>query len=761
MTISKIAHIQSVGRFKDCTATGDVTFKKFNLLFGENGRGKTTLCAILRSFLLQSPDIVVGRRTLGSNTDSRVVLQLGGGRAMLSDGAWSGVTIPMRIFDSQYVAENVYSGDAVSMDQRRNLCRIILGRDGVLLAQRYDEIDGRIEALNREIREVRNQIQVHAGRMSVDDFLALGADPDIDAKVAEKEREVEGLRELGRLRTKSGLSKLDLPPIPRLFAGHLATTLDDVSRDAEQIMREHLSVHGMTEGGEEWLSRGHSYGDADSCPYCGQGTQDLPLIHAYQATFSAAYQTLRRNLTAYRAQTEKVYGDERIQILQTALQANNSNLEVWSRYVRFAAPTLSFDSVPESIRALRHAILNLLERKLVALLDVIPLSDDYSSALLAVSAFVSAGEAYNSAVEVANAAIDAFKASANSGRLQAAENELARLRLVKKRHEAAVVELCDRYAQRLVTKAGLDTEKQETRRMLDQHGATVMSRYQRAINTYLRRFGAGFAIDRSRIDYRGRTPNSTYCLVINETVVELGAEDTPVDQPSFKNTLSAGDRSTLALAFFLAEIDEDPEKATCTVVFDDPFNSQDHFRRTCTISEIKRCGEAVAQVVVMSHDRRFLHDIWGFPLPTDQRKALQLTRYGQRHSVITEWDIDSDSESEDATNRRSLIAFYSRNQGQPRDVIQKIRPVVETHMRRLGGPQLDGVQGLGNMIQRIRDSGTPQPLVDVLPDCEGLNTYTRRYMHGENPNAASERVSDEELHNFVRQTLELVGANIA
>jgi len=760
MTIAKIAHIQSVGRFKDCVATGDVTFKKYNLLFGENGRGKTTLCAILRSFLLQSPDIIVGRRTLGSNSESKIVLQLSIGRALLSDGAWSGNTIPIRIFDAQYVAENVYSGDAVSLDQRRNLCRIILGHDGVLLARRYDEIDEQIEALNKSIREVRTAIQTHAGRMSVEDFLALEPDTEIDTKIGEKEREVEGLRDVGRLRTRPGLAKLELPPIPRRLPAHLATTLEDVSRNAERAMREHLAAHRIGDGGEEWLARGHSYGDTETCPYCGQGTQDLPLVHAYQAMFSDAYQALRRNLTAYRSQTEKVYGDERIQVLQTTLLANESNLEVWSRYVAFPRPVLSFDGAADAIRALRTAILALLERKLAALLDVIEVSDDYTAAVSAVTDFVTVAEAYNSAVDAANVAIDAFKASANISRLQAAENELARLRLIKKRHEAAVVELCNRFTQQLASKATLENNKQETRRLLDQHGTAVMARYQQAINNYLRRFGAGFSIDRSRIDYRGRTPNSSYCLVINETIVELGAEDTPVDQPSFKNTLSAGDRSTLALAFFLAEVDEDPEKAACTVVFDDPFNSQDHFRRTCTISEIKRCGEAVAQVIVMSHDRRFLHDIWGFPLPTEHRKALQLTRVGQRHSVITEWDIESDSESEDAANRRALVDFYNRNRGQPRDVIQKIRPVIETHMRRLAGPELEGVQGLGNMIERVRHSGAPLPLIEALNDFEGLNMYTRRYMHGENPNAASERVSDEELHNFVRQTLELVGGSI-
>src|SRR5580704_5782827 len=57
MTITQIRYIKSVGRYRNVFAQGDVTFKKFTLLFGENGRGKTTLCAILRSWQSNYPEI--------------------------------------------------------------------------------------------------------------------------------------------------------------------------------------------------------------------------------------------------------------------------------------------------------------------------------------------------------------------------------------------------------------------------------------------------------------------------------------------------------------------------------------------------------------------------------------------------------------------------------------------------------------------------------------------------------------------------------
>ena len=44
-----------------------------------------------------------------------------------------------------------------------------------------------------------------------------------------------------------------------------------------------------------------------------------------------------------------------------------------------------------------------------------------------------------------------------------------------------------------------------------------------------------------------------------------------------------------------------------------------------------------------------------------------------------------------------------------------------------------------------------------LVGLDNMNVYTRRYHHGENPNAATELMTDGELHGYVRRTLEITG----
>jgi wobble nucleotide-excising tRNase len=754
MSLRQFKHIGSVGRFRACAAEGDVTFKKLTLIFGENGRGKTTLCSILRSLQTNNPDIVIGRKTLGSNKDPNIVINFEDGAALFKGGAWSKQNDRLRIFDAQYIAENVYFGDEVGTDQRRNLCRVIIGKPGVDLASAYHDVDGEITAKNTEIRDVRQSLTTHLAASQIDQFIALEKDINVDAAIDAKSREVEGLKEIDTLRTRATFQMLDAIPIPTRLEEILGKTLEDVSRDAEAKIKKHLAAHGMTEQ-ENWLSTGLKYAK-DDCPFCGQSLKGLDLIAAYRSFFNAAYEKFRTEQEQYHQLPAKHYSDDKIAVITSRLDTNVSSTDVWTRYVMFTTPTLTSD-IAEIISTFREELIALLDRKGTNLLAVVRLSPAYREAYQNLTALKAEVDAYNATIEEANKQIEAFKRTASPARLVSAQNELKWLQLTKKRHEPAVAKSCDAYTALKSEKDQLDAKKVDARKKLDQYSSTVVDTYLKTINGFLKKFTAGFRLAKMKVEYSGRVPNSTFCVVINETEVETGTIDTPLDEPSFRNTLSSGDRSTLALAFFLAQIKADAEKVDSIIVFDDPFNSQDQFRRTCTMGEIRRCGREVAQVIVMSHDSRFLRDLWEQELETDSRKALWLLPFGHRDTVIAEWSIETDTESEDAGNRRVLLSYYHEGKGNPRDVIKKLRPIIETHLKRMA-PALGKIKGLGAMLGKVREDGGPPILFDAYDDLDDVNNYTRKYMHGEGQNPDTEPVHATELLGFVGKVLEIAGA---
>jgi len=157
--LRKFVSIKNVGRFLRYSATGDVELKRYSLIFAENGRGKTTLCAILRS--LQSGDAahILGRTTLGSAGAPEILILLDTGAATFSTGAWSKTVPSLTVFDSTFVSEHVYSGDAVDLGHKRNLYRVIVGNQGVELSREIESLDAASRAKATEIREKRQLVQ--------------------------------------------------------------------------------------------------------------------------------------------------------------------------------------------------------------------------------------------------------------------------------------------------------------------------------------------------------------------------------------------------------------------------------------------------------------------------------------------------------------------------------------------------------------------------------------------------------------------------
>jgi wobble nucleotide-excising tRNase len=97
--------------------------------------------------------------------------------------------------------------------------------------------------------------------------------------------------------------------------------------------------------------------------------------------------------------------------------------------------------------------------------------------------------------------------------------------------------------------------------------------------------------------------------VINSINVPVTADSGP-GRHAFGNTLSSGDRNTLALAFFFACLDQDPSLAGRVVVIDDPVSSLDDNRSLTTVQEIRRLLPRVAQVIILSHSKSFLCQTW-------------------------------------------------------------------------------------------------------------------------------------------------------
>lgn len=757
--LEKVVSIKNVGRFKNCAANGDVTFRRYTLIFAENARGKSTLCDILRSLAKNAPDIVIGRKTLGSAQPPEVqLLTAGGNNIRFRNTAWSAAYPNIFVFDSTYVRENIFAGDTVETAHRRNLYRVIIGAQGVTLAATLDALTNQIRDKQTEIRNNQAQIQRHVAQgMTVEAFIALAEDPNIDAKIAAKEQDLQAARQAVRLQEKDGLSPLAIPVFPAAFAALLAKTFRDVAADAERRVGEHIAKHHMQTRGETWLAEGLRYITDGTCPFCEQPLEGVQLIRDYNSFFSAEYHALRDEVTGLKRQVDQTLGDRIATGLEQAATQNVATAESWQQFCEVEAPALpDAEGIGQTISTLREQAQALLDRKAGTPLEAVPPGDEFTGALEAFETARTTLGTYNAAVATANATIDARKRQAHAANVHDVENELARLKSQKARHTTEVKALCDADGRLQGEKTTLENQKTTARQQLDAHTQQVITQYGQRINFYLERINASFRITTPTHTYQGGTPSTSYQIVINNNAVDLGDSQTPLNRPSFKNTLSSGDRTTLALAFFFAQLEQDPNKANMTVVFDDPFGSMDGFRRNHTVNQIYRCGQNCAQVVVLSHDPGFLHLLWERVATTD-RKTLSLTRIGEDNTTIAAWDIERAVQARYLADINVLQRYFADAEGNPRDVVQKIRPVLEAYCRNLYPTQFGDQMMMGGIITAIRAAGATHALATIVDDFDELNVYCRRYHHGDNPNAATEPLDDAELQGYVGKTLRLVG----
>ncbi len=535
----------------------------------------------------------------------------------------------------------------------------------------------------------------------------------------------------------------------------LGRTVAGIAAEAQELINRQIVEHAMFGRGYEWLLEGLGYiHDTTVCPFCGQTLSGAaPLIETYKNYFSAAYDRLRNDISNTRQQVETNLSDRAIAAFERTADQNAAAAEFWSRFCDITSPSLPVGA-GEVLRTLREAVTSLIDIKMAGPLEPVQPDEPFNAAFTALSALAAGVTAYNEAVRILNVTVTAKKAATGAANTNAVEMQLAHLRSTKKRHEPAPDQACLAYATAVAAKEAIDQEKDQVRHQLDEYTRTVIGPYQNSINELLADFNAGFRITNTAHGYAGGVASSTYQISINNTPVELGDGATPLDRPSFRNTLSSGDKSTLALAFFLAQLIRDPNKARKIVIFEDPFNSQDSFRRECTVARIKRCGVMTAQVLVLSHDGAFLKRVWD-RIDAAERKALTIARIDQTNSTIRPWDIETELQAAYQADRQVLTDFYLRNEGSPRDVVQKIRPVLETHYRRLGSGLLEDADNLGTIVDKIRSAGASHHLFPVCDKLEDLNVYTCRYHHGENPNHATEPIDNAELQGYVGKTLSM------
>ncbi|MCB5259460.1 MAG: AAA family ATPase [Candidatus Cloacimonetes bacterium] len=757
--IEKINYIDNTGLFVRMSGAANVDLKRLNLIYAENGRGKTTLSAILRSLMTGEPIHINERSSIGSQSNPHVVLTCEGNQTVqFQNGTWTRTIPEIVIYDDVFVANNVCSGLMVDPSHRQNLHELIIGEQGVSLNRQLNDYIQQIEDHNRELQRLSGLIPTESRHgYSVDDFCSLPNEDDIDAKITGAERNLLAAQNAAEISSAALFTLIQLPEFNlSAYTDLLASSLDTLDSTALQLVKDHFGKYSISP--EHWISQGMSFlqsvpveSDDEFCPFCSQPLERSSILMHYRAYFSAEYKQLIKGISETCTKLDTQCGEERLIAFERAIRSYNEKRLYWSKFTSVPEIIFDSDSVVRSWKTLRDMINSKLMIKQASPLDIVTCTDDELALFSDYEANRHRIDDHNRHVAQINEEINAIKQRTESANVSPLNRDLSRLKAIKSRYSHDLSQTCESYLQEKTNKLTTESLRVRARTNLQNYRDSVFPRFETAVNDYLQIFHAGFRLcNVTPANIRaGSTCN--YGVSISNTPVSITSE--PGAQ-AFHNTLSSGDRNSLALAFFFATLRDDPNLGNKIIIIDDPVSTLDEHRTLQTAQEIRRFANQANQVIVSSHSKSFLCNIWA-RADRDNRASLQIIRDG-RNSTIIDWNVDDDSYTEHDRLFGLLDAYVNGERVNIREVAIAIRPYLEGYLRVRCPKYFVPGTHLGPFIHVCRDRiGSPEQILNELQinELDDIKEFANRFHHDTNPNWQTADINDGALNGFIRRTL--------
>ena len=754
-TINKILSIKNVGKFKRYNAIGDVAFKKLNLIYGENGKGKTTLAEIFRSLKENSPNLINIKKSLTSSENPSVLLLTSTGRTTFN-GQWTPHIPNIEIFDSLFVERNVHSGFSISSSQKQNLPRIVFGEKGGELLKEIKSLEEEEDSLKKEFsRKVDSLITKHQELFKITDvsqweeYIKTGTIDETRTQILEKQKIQEALKSWKILNETKALDNLpscnfDLSS----FQEFMNKTIEGFSLEAERKVKEHIERHCALNS--QWIETGLASIDNNICPFCGKSLEGNDLIELYKQYFNDTYKAFRQEVSDYEPQ--KAVNNNYQNSIKMIINKNIEIRNIWKEYIPFSEAELALKSEELNLplNEIFNAINNLLNEKKANLFEQMSkkqgeLLTHITEKLFYISEII---ENYNIQIKHLNDKILKYKETLKISSAEDIETEIRKLR---------IKEICFQEKESIGLLRQMQNDKEmktkkikEKREELKIFSESIASLYAEDMNRFLSKCGTNFSIELGSPSFRGNNPSLNYGIKIDDVQIPLKADDIEVT-PCLGNTLSEGDKTTLAFAFFLAKLNTDKQLSSKVIVIDDPISSLDNFRKEQTVAAIKKVSEVAEQTIIISHDFYFLNC---FSSETD-RKELEIACLGES-SIIREFSLDEKTQSDQIKRLKKMQSYYDGTSSfDPADIARQIRPYLEGFLRRLFPDNFKKNQWLGDFINIIR-MNTSHPLnkTFILEELSELNDFSKKFHHDSCEGCVTESVEDNTLKPFIKRTLD-------
>jgi wobble nucleotide-excising tRNase len=611
--IAQIRTLQRFGIFTDYHHTAEVPgCKRYNLIYGFNGAGKTTLSRLFRSLDLGDPAAAVP-------VGGRFEFELTDGRAIRVDEQQDALAGRVLVFNVDFINDNLRWTDG-----RANPV-FYIGKEASRRAELLGRVERRIPLRDEQRRSARSDRAAKDRALSIfctdtariiAEMLGLGRQYDARHLKQDYESGPAGSYQLLSEEEREDRRKLirqsgayDRLVSPAFDVQSLEATLDRARRCAEttisglslQEMQDHPAVI-------PWLKTGYSYHrehSLETCLFCGN---EIP-----EARFAALQSALDERIDRFFDEIEEAGGDLRkmLHAIGTLTSAMPSERDISASLSRDYAE--EFSQFQRCAAAAREMV----SQADAALTDkaCLPNQSNWPAALSA-EAIAHSLQALRQRHEQLAELIERHNVEQNefAERQERARNELKFAVLIERseqhdtlRADLAAADAAQGVRERIYDKATgfIATLRNEVR----DHGPAAPR-----INALLRAY-LGHSEIQLEVFEEG------YRILRHEAVLT--------------GSLSEGERTAIALCYFLSKLEEDGRDISeQIIVIDDPVSSLDAGALNYAFNLLKGRLQGAQQLFVLTHNLAFMNEV---------KKWLRTPREKGQASFffIRTWQADS------------------------------------------------------------------------------------------------------------------------
>ncbi|TAK39919.1 MAG: hypothetical protein EPO30_01810 [Lysobacteraceae bacterium] len=583
--VQKISKTVGLGVLKDCPPPPAVQLRRYNLIYGFNASGKTTLSRVFASLGkgVLSPKLPVG---------AAFEIELSDGTKIKSGGDLGLLTKRLLVFNGDFQDENLRWKDGTASPV------FYIGREQADLAQKLGEVEKAKSEKELSLRVAEEKTrgaegsqatfkrntarliaeQLGLGRKYDATKLAADYDSNSDFSLLSAEK-VEGLKQ--QISQQEALPKVD--PLPNTKVG-----IEKLGADSRELLETTLGKVALADlaghdGMLSWIRAGLTYHEAnslESCLLCGND-----LTQSRKEALASAIDNRFDRLIADLAFCESDC-ESKVRLVQALLAKipspndvspeNRGAFEVHAKSLR-----VSLEKVPPILEELR----NLLAAKRAHPNQAMAIPENVAAPSLAAieSDVQKAIDGVNAVLGAHNQVFDEFEERKREAADRLKEHYLGSANEEYRAHERTVVQARTAVLDLRTEVARFSAEVVELNKKIRAHGPAA-SVITAMIQSYLGHKELSIvAVD------------SGYQLVRNGSVV--------------KDSLSEGEKTAISLCYFLSTLEaEGRSKKDLIVVIDDPISSLDTRALNYAFAIIKSALGEPCQLILLTHNVNFMNE---------------------------------------------------------------------------------------------------------------------------------------------------------